>query len=211
MGQEVRLPVVAMHKRQTAYGLILLSALAAASPATAIDPCPSAASGKEGFVVERSGSSATEVFHLENSLVRTMMRSGGKMLLETTQFQGLLQLDRIDTGRRTVFRPKAPLAPIFPLKVGQRSTAEFDVQEGDKPPVGAKFVLHVKSKDSLYVGPCRYDVFKIELTETRGEGRPRLEIDYYSPDLKLIIAKEYKERDGRTNLIKFDRIYPIKR
>jgi len=54
-------------------------------------------------------------------------------------------------------------------------------------------------------------VLKVELTETRGEGKPRLSVDYYSPDLKLIIAKEYKERDGRTDLIKFDRIYPIKR
>jgi len=54
-------------------------------------------------------------------------------------------------------------------------------------------------------------VLKVELTETRGEGKPRLSVDYYSPDLKLIIAKEYKERHGRTDLIKFDRIYPIKR
>ena len=30
-------------------------------------------------------------------------------------------------------------------------------------------------------------------------------------DLKLIIGKEYKERDGRMNLIKFDRIYAVKR
>ena len=60
-------------------------------------------------------------------------------------------------------------------------------------------------------GPCRYEVFKVEVTETRRNGSPRLEIDYYSPDLKLIIGKEYKERDGRSNLIKYDRVAPIKR
>jgi hypothetical protein len=185
--------------------------LSPGSPATAADSCPRAATAKDGFVVERSGSSQTEVFHVDNAVVRTVMRSGGRMLLETTQFQGLLQLERIDTGRRTTFKPKAALERIFPLKVGQQASAEFEVQESDKPPVAAKFLLDVKTKDSLYIGPCRYDVFRVEMTETRGEGRPRLSVDYYSPDLKLIIAKEYKERDGRTNLIKFDRIYPIKR
>jgi len=178
--------------------------------AFAADDCPTGKNGKDGFVVERSGSSTTDVFHVDATTVRTVMRSGGRMLLETTQFQGLLQLDRIDTGRRTTFRPKAALAPIFPLKLNQQSTAVFDVEEADKPATSATFTLSVKGKDALFIGPCRYDVFKVELTETRGNGRPRLEIDYYSPELKLIIGKEYKERDGRSNLIKYDRVYPLK-
>jgi len=190
---------------------ILCFACGLCGVAAAADRCPTAATGKDGFMIERSGSSQTEVFHVDNEVVRTVMRSGGRMLLETTQFQGLLQLERIDTGRRTTFRPKASLDRIFPLKEGRQASAEFEVQEGDKPSIDAKFMLDVKAKDALYIGPCRYDVFRIEMTETRGEGKPRLSIDYYSPDLKLIIAKEYKERDGRTNLIKFDRIYPIKR
>ena len=31
--------------------------------------------------------------------------------------------------------------------------------------------------------------------------------DYYAPDLKLVLGKEYRERDGRNELIKFDKIY----
>lgn len=197
--------------RRVACLSILCILLSAGEPAAAADPCPTAGTAKDGFVVERSGSSETEVFHVDNAVVRTVMRSGGRMLLETTQYQGLLQLERIDTGRRTTFKPKAALDRIFPLKLGQQASAEFEVQKAGKPTASAKFLLDVKAKDSLYIGPCRYEVLRIELTETRGEGRPRLSIDYYSPDLKLIIAKEYKERDGRTNLIKFDRIYPIKR
>jgi hypothetical protein len=38
-----------------------------------------------------------------------------------------------------------------------------------------------------------------------------MNVDYYAPDLKLIIAKEYKDSGGRTTLIKFDKIYPIAR
>ena len=192
------------------YLSILCIMLSIGRPAAAADPCPTATTGGTGYAVERTGGSETEVFYVDNVVVRTVMRSGGRMLLETTQFQGLLQLERIDNGRRTTFKPKAPLDRIFPLKVGQQASVEFEVLEGDKPPVSTRFVLNVKTKDTLYIGACRYDVLKVELTETRGEGKPYLSVNYYSPDLKLIIAKEYKERDGRTNLIKFDRIYPIK-
>ena len=52
-----------------------------------------------------------------------------------------------------------------------------------------------------------YDALKIEREETRAGARVRSNIDYYAPTLKLIIAKEYAERDGRKTLIKFDKIY----
>jgi hypothetical protein len=175
------------------------------------DDCPDAKSGKSGFVVERGESSSTDVFHIENSVVRTVMRSGGSALLETTQYEGLIQLDRIDRGRRTTFRPKSDLAAIFPLKVGQHARAEFEYLGADGRTTVATVGLTVKEKDQLFIGPCRYDVFKVERSESRGEGPSRvINVDYYAPALKLVIAKEYKEKDGRGTLIKFDRIYPIK-
>ena len=64
----------------------------------------------------------------------------------------------------------------------------------------------MKDAGSLFIGPCKYNILKIDRNESRNADEPRfLNTDYYSPDLKLIIAKEYK-RDGRMNLIKFDRI-----
>ena len=35
--------------------------------------------------------------------------------------------------------------------------------------------------------------------------------DYYAQDLRLIVGKEYRDRDGRTELIKYDKIYPTPR
>jgi hypothetical protein len=196
---------------RAASWLLCVGLLALPTSVSAADDCPSARSGKDGFVVERSGSSVTEVFHVQDSIVRTVMRSGGSTLLETTQFQGLLQLERIDRGRRTTFRPKDNLASIFPIKAGQQSTAEFEVQ-GEGSATSATVVLKVLAKDTLFVGPCRYEVLKVERSESRNGRPPRLiNVDYYAPELKLVVAKEYKEKDGRLNLIKFDRIYPIKR
>ncbi len=171
--------------------------------------CPTAASGKRGFVVERGQGfqgSKTEVFQLDHDITRTVWRSNGRVALETTQFQGLFQLDRVEEGRRTEFLPQTALADFFPLKPGQSLTASFNTKDINGQSRTMKIVLAVKDSGSISVGPCKYDVLKIDRSETWSSEAPRfVNTDYYSPELKLIIAKEYK-RDGRTNLIKFDRI-----
>src|SRR5436190_20571692 len=98
-----------------------LMVLAVASAAILIDArmaaaqdCPTAESATRGFVVERQERSKTEVLFAEPPIVRTIMRYDGRTLLETTQFQGLFELDRLDRGRRAVFRPKTDLAALFP-------------------------------------------------------------------------------------------------
>jgi hypothetical protein len=69
--------------------------------------------------------------------------------------------------------------------------------------------LLVKRRESLAIGPCNYDVLKIEHKEARGEGsKPRLiYTDYYSPDLMLVLMREYRDADGRSTFVKFDKIY----
>jgi hypothetical protein len=158
---------------QFSMALVLSASVAMA------DDCPNAKSGKIGFVLERGERTSTEVFHVENSVVRTVMRSGGNTVLETAQFEGLMQLDRIDRGRRTTFRPKGDLAAIFPLKVGQQTSAEFEYQGADGRSTVATVGLTVKEKDQLFIGACRYDVFKIERSESHGERPSRLiNVDY---------------------------------
>ena len=51
----------------------------------------------------------------------------------------------------------------------------------------------------------------IERSESRSAAPPTFAYtEFYSPELKLIVGREYKKPDGRTELIKYDRIYPIK-
>src|SRR5205085_6380449 len=65
--------------------LALLAVLCAqARPASAQD-CPTAKTGRTGFIVERDGRSKTEVTHVGDDLVLTVLRQDGKTLLETTQ------------------------------------------------------------------------------------------------------------------------------
>jgi len=194
-----------------ALGALLLAVALVSSQhdATAQD-CPAAQWVSRGFVVERGERQKTEVFHVENSMVRMVTRYDGKTILETTQFQGLFQIDRLDQGRRSFFRPKGDLARLFPLKTGQKIKVEFDV-EGSAGQSAIVVQLLVKGKDVLYIGPCKYDVFKIERSESRGGGAPRfIDTDYYSTELKLILAREYKNTGDRSTMVKYDRIYQIK-
>ena len=203
-----------LHNRYLAF--VFLACLAAsasvlcgASTAVAQD-CPTAKSAANGYVVERETGSKTDVLFGDDSVVRTIMRFNDKILLETTQFQGVFDLERIDRGRRAVFRPKSDLSAVFPLTVGKTATVEFDV-EGDGRPSTSAVRISVKAADTLYIGRCKYNVLKIERNESRGGGPFGLRgTDYYSPDLKLVIAREYREGAANANLIKFDRISPIK-
>jgi hypothetical protein len=195
--------------------IVVLAALAMlglpATPAAAQD-CPTAKTGRTGFIVERDGRSKTEVTHVGDDLVLTVLRQDGKTLLETTQFRGLLQLDRLENGRKTIFRAQNDLATLFPLKPGEQKVAKFDVEERNSPLTRLDILLGVQEAADLSIGACKYRILKIERKQSYRDASPRfVNFDYYAPDLKLIIGKEYKERDGRMNLIKFDRIYAVKR
>lgn len=178
--------------------------IALCSGSIAADDCPSAGAAKGSFVVERGPDSKTEVFYGDGPIVRSVLQYRGRTLLETTLHEGLFELDRLDRGRRHVLKPRADLGKFFPLKQKQKIEVGFDIQQDGKS-AASLVKLTVIGTDNLYVGPCKYDVLKIQRDET---GARRFDnVDYYAPALKLVVAKEYKERDGRTTLIKFDKIY----
>jgi hypothetical protein len=193
--------------RQLAAGAIY--ALASA-PAAAQD-CPTAESGKLGFVAERGDQQKSEVFHVGGGVIRTIMRYNGTTVLETTQHEGLFQLDRLDNGRRAKFEPQTDLKKLFPLKPGRSVGAKF-VSESNGRQSTLSVDLAVRGTDVLRIGPCKYNVLKIERSESRSTDPPRfVDIDYYSPELKLILAREYRENNGGTHTVKYDRIYALKR
>jgi hypothetical protein len=192
-------------------------ALVAAAAAVLLAPrfasaqdCPTAQSGAHGFVVERNERQKTDVFHGADGIVRTVMRVDGKSLLEKTLFEGLFELDRLDRGRRTKYEPRTDLKTLFPLKPGQQASAKFISEDGGK--YGRLYVeLAVQKPEDLYIGPCKYSVLRIEWSESLSAAPPQpAYTNLYSPDLKLVLGREYKKRDGQSQLIKFDRVYPIK-
>ena len=188
-----------------AFGLGIASAAA--------DECPTTENAKKGFIVERGARSKTEVFHSGDNEVRTVSKYNGSTYLKVTLYQGLFELDRVDRGKRTVYRPKSDLAKTFPPAAGKKITALFEETEGDRKGNLRTFVLEVSKKsDTLSVGGCKYKVLRIDRSVLNDKSKPVfVETDYYAPDLKLIIGKEYRESDGRTDLNKYDKIYSLPR
>jgi hypothetical protein len=94
------------------------------------------------------------------------------------------------------------------LKPKQDISVELDVAEdGAAEPSVATVDLRMIGAGRIAIGACEYDVLKFERIETRSNRKTDPIVEYYAPELKFIVAKEYAERDGRTTLIKFDRIY----
>ena len=185
------------------FGAFVLSGAPLAASA---QDCPSEQSGRRGFVVERGDKQKSDIFHGDGGVVRTVMRYNGVPLLETTQYEGLFQLDRLDEGRRTKFEPQTDLKRLFPLRVGQTLKAKFAWERDGKNGI-LLIEIAVKGTEDVYIGPCKYSVLKIERSETRSADPPRFVYsEYYSPLLKLSLAKEYRY-NGQSQLIKFDRIY----
>jgi hypothetical protein len=138
-----------------------------------------------------------------------VLRVGDATVLETTQYQGLFQLDRLDRGVRTKYQPQTDLKSLFPLKPGSTVKAEFTIESNGKR--GTLSVeLAVKDTAVVSIGSCKYNVLKIDRTESYDGGPPRfVDTDYYSPELRWSLAKEWRIGGGtRTN--QYDRIYWLK-
>jgi hypothetical protein len=174
--------------------------------------CPTAQTARRGFVVERGDQQKSEVSIGDDGIVHTTMRYAGRTLLETDLFAGLFSLSRLDRGKRSTYKPLTDLKTLFPLRVGKKALALFDFTSGDRT-VPLSIVLSVKTWEPLTVGSCTYQVLKIERNEARGEGAaPRFAYtDYYSPDLKLVLMREYRDPGRPSSFVKFDKIYTIAR
>jgi hypothetical protein len=169
--------------------------------------CPSSKDPKQVFRVSIGSSATSEVYRLDSGDTRAVERFKGGAIAEKTYYQGLIHTEQLDNGRRTTFTPKSSLKALFPLKVGRRHRVEFDMQTAD----GKKSVLYaeykVVGKDQIIVGGCQYDVFKVEHSNGSSKERMRfIDTEWYSPDLRLIVAREYKLANGETLIRKYDAI-----
>jgi hypothetical protein len=198
-----------LRRRALLASLCAVVFAALASSFAAAQDCPTESSGKTGFVVQRGELQKSEVYHVDEGIVRTVMRYDGATLLETVQHQGLFQLDRLDRGMRTKYEPQTDLKSLFPLKPGRKIKAEFATERnGQRGSLSIE--LAVKATDVVWIGPCKYTVLKIDRTEAYNGGPPRfVDTDYYSPELRLVLGKEYPDRNG-PQLEKYDRIYSLK-
>jgi hypothetical protein len=199
------------HWAALACAALAAAALLAPRASLAQNDCPTAQTAKSGFVVERNERQKSEVSRDDKGVIHTVMRYNGTTLLETAQFEGIFSLERLDRGRRTSYESSEDLKSLFPLKPGQQAHAKFITEHDGQ--YGRLYVeLDVKGSEDLAIGPCKYSVLRIDRRESTSAVPPQfVYAELYSPDLKLILAREYKRQNGESQVIKYDRIYPLKK
>ena len=193
--------------------LLSIAAFAAYAPRpAAAQDCPTAQSGARGFVVERNETQKTEVFHAADGIVRTVMRFDGKTLLETTRIRGPVRpWNGSIAASAPSTKPSTELKALFPLKPGQQARAKFITERDGKYGVSMSS-FEVKKPEDLYIGPCKYSVLRIDHSEEFRTARCRRNTPSPTstrPISSSVLGREYKKR-GQIEVIKFDRIYPIK-
>jgi len=139
--------------------------------------------------------------------VQTTLRSGNSILMQSVLFQGLFELDHLEGGRRTTFRPTVYLAILFPLRANSQLSADFEVDRSGQTRT-VKHLLAVKDAAKFEIGPCTFDIFNIDRSQVAGDGAPKfVHRELYAPLLKLVVAKEYKNADGSVTRRQYNRIY----
>jgi hypothetical protein len=186
--------------------ILVALTLAMAVPCAAQD-CPTAETVSRGFIAERGSAVKLEVQHLDATLVQTTWRANNAVILQTLQFQGLFELDRLEGGRRTASKPRTDLGKLFPLQAGKEIAAEFETGPAGQTQITA-VRLAVKEAATLAVGPCRFDAFALDRSVGQGGAPPEFVAgELYAPLLKLVVAKEFKNPDGSVSRTQYDKIY----
>ncbi len=169
----------------------------------AASDCPRALSGKGSFVLERRAGAQQQVSYDETPIIHTALQYGGRTLLETTMYQGLFELSRLDRGIRIEQKPKGDLGKFFPLTPKATIAADFEVTMNGGTKTKTVKLQYVGDQDYA-LGECSYHVLKLRRTDTL----PIIydNIDYYAPDLRFVVAKEYRDDNGRTTIIGYTKI-----
>jgi hypothetical protein len=190
--------------------LTIILAVIASPGLIAAEDCPTAQTVSRGSVVVERGSTPKTVQHIDDTLVHTVWRSDSNVVLESTQYQGLFDLERLNGENRSTFRPKTDLAVFFPLRIGEEIKVEFEVTHsfGQVAVTNDNVLLVVKSADTLDIGPCKYDVLTNERSWAPVGVPPQHQyVEFYSPLLKLVVAKAFKNADGTITRTQYDWIY----
>ena len=134
----------------------------------------------------------------------------GRTLSSTARRPGNEPREAYVHSAPSVSNESSELKPLFPLKPGQQARAKFITERDGN--YGRVYVeLEVKKPEDLYIGPCKYSVLRIDHSESHSAAPPQYAFtELYSPDLKLVLGREYKKAGGQVEVIKFDRIYAIK-
>lgn len=182
----------------------MLPAIVILLASTAALACPVVGS-QASITLERSDSTTEINLKPPLTISDTRFRSGATV--KATYYQGLIELDRVQRDLTLVVRPKTPLDSFFPIK--PNSTFRFDSESGEdgKEMRRTTTELTVLGARRFAIGDCILNVWLIERRVPGLHNEMRLDLTYYySSDFKFIVAREYPARNGRLDIVTYNRV-----
>jgi hypothetical protein len=158
--------------------------------------CPTPENAPDGFLLARSHR-VVEVRYLANSLVRRITHYPSLSRDEELLFEGLI---RLNSSSGLAWLPTRNLAELFPLRVGEIYRFTTDEHLPGRSVVHVENEISVLRKEKYSPAGCKYDVLRLDTTESNGLRRYLR----YAPSLKCVLT----EQIGRAPDFGF-RFYPL--
>ncbi|WP_455873978.1 hypothetical protein [Rhizobium yanglingense] len=170
--------------------------------------CPSAKNAKNGFLLRNSG--AISEFRPAQGPVVAITNSFGSSEKQTVySYQGLFDLSRSSSDERYAIYPLDGLDKLLPIKKDGHHVIPFVPLDPQQSSDKWTLELTVTKRETVAVGRCKYEVFRIREETKRGGERVELWSALYSPDLHATLAKIYDEGTSEEAIVSYDHIQSL--
>jgi hypothetical protein len=182
-------------------------ALAAATLTARADDCPTRETALAGFVAEMPDGKRFSVRSTTGPLVESTLFAGKDRAQSTTYFEGFFPLESITGTRVLQLKPPGKLAEFFPLKVGAKAEMTATPTVNGTPGKPWSISLEVLDERPHMIGGCPFKIVRIarRIVEEGGNVVADL-VDYFSPDLRFVIAREVMDKEGKPRIESYKRI-----
>lgn len=167
--------------------------------------CPTAKTAKNGFILKTEG--ALSQFSLaRGSVVSITNTYGGSNKQIVYTFDGIFDLYRASRQAKYGMHPLSDLSKIVPVKKGDHHVIEFVPFDPELSVDQWTLELTVTKRETIDLGPCKYDVFRIRQETKRNAETVETQSVLYSPDLHATLARIYDEGTSKEEMVRFDSI-----
>lgn len=180
------------------------------SVATAAE-CPTGATAKNGFALLQE-EIQSEFRRYHGPIIKIVNRFGTSQPQTVFSYRGLIDLSIVDGEAQQANHPLSDLSDIFPLKKGALHEFSFIPLSKDEG-AGSEYTyrLEVVGQELFGLGDCKYKVFRIKQTTTKGEKKVDAWTALYAPELSATVARIYEEGTADEDTVAYERIRLLQR
>lgn len=173
--------------------------------------CPSSGAADKGFTLLQLDAQS-EFRKYIGPIVKIVNTYGTQPRQTVFSYRGLIDLSRMGAGTQEAMYATSGLEDVFPLKKGARHKISF-IPLLPRETAGANWIyeLAVTGQETFNLGDCKYKVWKVRQTTSKGAEQVDIWSALYSPDLEATLARIYGEGTADEYTVRYERIRTLQR